>query len=114
MHSTAARSDTSDVVICGAGIMGLSIAYQLKRRSPDTSVTVLERFAGLGYGSSGYSTGFQRAYYSQDNTMQLALDGINAYKNWGDYTGLGSKAEAYFTQTDALWMLGDAPSFWQG
>ena len=34
----------------------------------------------LGYGSSGYSTGFLRAYYSFDETMQLALDGIDAYK----------------------------------
>jgi hypothetical protein len=39
---------------------------------------------GLGYGSSGYSTGFLRAYYSFDETMHLALDGIDAYHNWGE------------------------------
>jgi len=96
----------ADVVICGAGIMGLNIAYQLKRRDPGMHIIVLERFPTIGYGSSGYSTGFQRAYYSQDNTMRLALDGIAAYKNWGEYTGLGADAEAYFTETGALWMLG--------
>jgi len=86
--------------------MGLNIAYQLKRRDPGMHIIVLERFPTIGYGSSGYSTGFQRAYYSQDNTMRLALDGIEAYKNWGEYTGLGANAEAYFTETGALWMLG--------
>ena len=37
--------------------------------------------------------------------MELALDGINAYKNWAEYTGL-SKPQASFTHTGALWMLG--------
>ena len=49
---------------------------------------------------------FLRAYYSFDETMQLALDGINAYKNWSDYTELGNETEAFFTETGALWMLG--------
>ena len=37
--------------------------------------------------------------------VQLALDGINAYKHWKDFLQDDS-AEAYFTQTDSLWMLG--------
>ena len=56
-------------------------------------------------GSSGYSTGFLRAYYSFDETMRLALDGIHAYKNWARYTKLDNP-EVYFTHTGALWMLG--------
>lgn len=100
-----ASSATADVVIAGAGIMGLNIAYQLKRRAPELSVLVLERAPGLGHGSSGYSTGFQRAYYSFDETMQLALDGMSAYKNWKAYTGLAG-AEESFTETGALWLLG--------
>ena len=38
----------ADVVIVGAGIMGLNIAYQLKRRAPSMSVTVLERAPAVG------------------------------------------------------------------
>ena len=55
--------------------MGLNIAYQLRRRDPNLSVLILERAPALGFGSSGYSTGFQRAYYSFDETMRFALDG---------------------------------------
>lgn len=58
--------------------------FQLKRRDPSLNVVVYEMAPGLGYGSSGYSTGFLRAYYSFDETMHLALDGINAYHNWGE------------------------------
>jgi len=56
----------------------------LKRRDPSLNVVVYEMAPGLGYGSSGYSTGFLRAYYSFDETMHLALDGIDAYHNWGE------------------------------
>jgi len=97
--------EQADVVIAGGGIMGLNIAYNLKARDPKLKVVVLEKAAALGNGSSGWSTGFLRAFYSFDETMQLALDGIGAYKNWNDYTGL-KEVKAYFTETGALWMLG--------
>lgn len=50
--------------------------YHYPAPTPDVAVQA----PALGYGSSGYSTGFLRAYYSFDETMQLALDGIDAYK----------------------------------
>merc|ERR1711968_55538 len=84
---------------------GLSIAYQLKRSYPDLKVVVCEKEKALGAGSSGWSTGFLRAYYSFDETMELALDGIGAYKNWKDFLQ-DDDAEAYFTDTGSLWMLG--------
>ncbi|GMI30330.1 hypothetical protein TrRE_jg7436, partial [Triparma retinervis] len=37
--------------------------------------------------------------------MELALDGIAAYKNWTEYTQL-KDPQAEFTHTGALWMLG--------
>ena len=112
-QSTASASTAApgvyDTIIAGAGIMGLSIAYQLKRRDPTHRVLVLESAPTICHGSSGYSTGFLRAYYSLDHTMQFALDGIGAYKNWNDYCGFGRGEEnpdTFFTETKALWMLG--------
>jgi len=103
MSTSAAQ--TADVAICGAGIMGLNIAYHLKSRDPGMRVVVMDKAPALGHGSSGWSTGFMRAFYSVDDTMRLALDGIRAYKNWGDYTGI-KQPRAYLTETGALWMLG--------
>ena len=108
--ATPPQEDTADVVIVGGGIMGLSVAYQLKRRDPSMRVQILEQGSQLGNGSSGWSTGFLRAYYSFDETMQLALDGIGAYKNWQEFLQ-DDQAEAFFTETGSLWMLGyDAPT----
>ena len=49
--SNASSSGVYDVAIAGAGIMGLSIAYQLKRSYPDLKVVVCEKEKALGYGS---------------------------------------------------------------
>ena len=68
-RSFSSAAASAEVVIVGSGIMGLNIAYQLRRRDPAMKITVLERASALGFGSSGYSTGFQRAYYSFDETM---------------------------------------------
>jgi len=104
-RSFSSAAASAEVVIVGSGIMGLNIAYQLRRRDPAMKITVLERASALGFGSSGYSTGFQRAYYSFDETMGFALDGMHCYKEWQSYLQ-DSTAEAKFTETGALWMLG--------
>mmetsp|Transcript_19913 Transcript_19913/g.60411 ORF Transcript_19913/g.60411 Transcript_19913/m.60411 type:complete len:479 (-) Transcript_19913:2148-3584(-) len=57
--SSAVSEHSADAVIVGAGIMGLNIAYQLRRRDPNAKIVVLEQAPVLGFGSSGYSTGFQ-------------------------------------------------------
>ena len=103
--ASSAGNNAADVVICGGGIMGMNIAYQLKLNDPSASITILERASHLGFGSSGWSTGFLRAFYSFDEQMEIALDGIDAYKNWADYTQI-KNPKAYFTETGALWMLG--------
>ncbi len=98
---TTAAGAACEVVVVGAGVMGLNVAYQLKRRAPDMRVTVLDRAAGLGVGSTGYSTGFMRAFYSRDDTMALALDGIRAYRSWADYLRATDGVDATFTETGA-------------
>lgn len=93
-----------DVIIVGAGIIGLSIAWQLARRSK-LRIAVLEKGAGIGEGSTGASSAVCRFRYTREETLTLARDGINAYRNWRDFTGLASP-RAEFQQTGVLWMPG--------
>lgn len=84
--------------------MGLNIAFQLKRRAPEMKIVIVEQAKQLGNGSSGYSTGFCRAFYSFDNTMKFAVSGIDAYKNFSDY--IEAPSEVKYHKTGALWMMG--------
>jgi glycine/D-amino acid oxidase-like deaminating enzyme len=93
-----------DVVIVGAGIIGLSIAWELARRS-DLAIAVLEKGAATGEGSTGASSAICRYRYSMDEMVQLARDGIGAYRDWQAYTGL-SEPQATFQNDSVLWMPG--------
>lgn len=93
-----------DVVVAGAGIIGLSIAWQLARRST-LRIAVLEKGAGVGEGSTGASSAVCRFRYSLDELVYLARDGINAYRNWRAFTGLADP-RAQFQNDGVLWMPG--------
>ncbi len=66
--------DRADVVIVGAGIMGLSIAYHLAARGI-TRVTVVDRGYLCG-GASGRNGGGVRAQWSSEQNVRLMLESI--------------------------------------
>ncbi|HWQ93460.1 MAG TPA: L-2-hydroxyglutarate oxidase [Clostridia bacterium] len=61
--------NTADFVVIGGGIVGLSIARELKRRQGDCSVTLLEKEPECGLHASGRNSGVIHAgfYYSADS-----------------------------------------------
>ncbi len=101
-------SAAADVVVVGAGIVGLSVAYQVARRSP-LRVVVVERAAGPGEGSTGASVALIRQRYSHDEMIRLAHDALVAYRSWPEFTRLAEPA-GRFHGIGALWMLGQSPA----
>jgi L-2-hydroxyglutarate oxidase LhgO len=60
---------STDFLILGGGIIGLSVARELKHRFPDTRVTLLEKETACGLHASGRNSGIIHAgfYYSADS-----------------------------------------------
>lgn len=96
------RTGSADIVVVGAGIIGLSTAFQLARRTSGR-IVVLERGAGLGEGSTGSSSAVCRAKYTRAETVQLARDGIAAYRNWRDFLGI-PEVVARYHRVGNLWL----------
>ena len=94
-----------DVIIIGAGIIGLSIAWQIARRSR-LKVLVLEKGNAIGEGSTGASSAVCRHRYTRTEMVHMARDGINAYRNWQQFTGL-KQPRAEYQQDGVLWMPGE-------
>lgn len=61
-------SDSFDFIIIGAGIVGLTVAYELKKRNPAASVAVLEKEERAGKHASGRNSGVMHCgiYYGSD------------------------------------------------
>ncbi len=62
-------TDSTDFCVIGGGVIGLSIARELKARHPDQRVTVLEKEPAWGAHASGRNSGVLHAgfYYSADS-----------------------------------------------
>ncbi len=86
---------SSDVIVIGGGINGVSIAYHLAKRG--ASVTLLEKNF-IGGGPSGLSSAIVRQHYSNPVTVRMALESLRTWQNFSDVVG----GEAVFTQTGFL------------
>ncbi len=74
MRPARRRGDTglprcTDFLVVGGGIVGITLALQLKRRHPDSRVTLIEKEAGCGLHASGRNSGVLHAgfYYTADS-----------------------------------------------
>ncbi len=83
----AAHGRTADAIVVGAGIVGLSIAYQFARRGGGR-VVVLEKGVGVAEGSTGASSACLRLRYTHDEVIRLSQAGVNIYKRWQEFTGV--------------------------
>ncbi len=72
--------DHADVVVVGAGIMGLSIAYQLARLGV-TNVTVVDK-SYLCSGASGRNGGGIRAQWSSEANVRLMQESIRMCRDF--------------------------------
>ncbi len=74
MENTASRPD---VIVVGAGVIGLSIAWHLLRRG--AAVTVVER-TGVAAGASGVQPGGVRQQWSTRVSCELARESVGFYR----------------------------------
>ena len=80
-----------DFLVVGAGVIGINIARELKRRYPDASVTVLEKEAHSGEHASGRNSGVLHAgfYYTADSLKaKFTRDGNRALTEYCDEKGI--------------------------
>jgi glycine/D-amino acid oxidase-like deaminating enzyme len=77
-------TQSSDVIIIGAGVIGCAAAYHLAQRG--MSVVVLEKDT-VGAGGTGRSSAIIRTHYSNELTARMALHSLRVFQNWGDEVG---------------------------
>ena len=78
------------IIVIGAGVIGASIALQLKRLGND--VTVIERNSGAGQGSTSASSAVVRFNYSTFDAVMLAWE---SYFLWSEFQDLIDGTNGY-------------------
>jgi len=61
-----------DILVIGAGVLGLSSAYHLKRRNPKKRILVIDQYGGPGQGNTAKSAGGFRNVFASETNYLLA------------------------------------------
>lgn len=81
----------SDVVIIGAGLIGLATAYQLKLKSPNSNITVLEKESDVAVHQSGHNSGVVHSgiYYKPGSLKaKNCIEGYTSIVNFAQAHGI--------------------------
>jgi len=91
-----------DVLVIGAGVMGLSSAYHLKRQNLGKRVVLLERLGGPGQGSTAKSAGGFRDLLVSGTNRLLA----EATIDWLRHIRAAGEHDLKMHETSYLYLLG--------
>ena len=78
--------ETADVIVVGAGVQGVSLAFHLAQKG--VRVLVLER-GTLAGGATGRSSGFVRMHYDLESDARLAWASFPYFRDWSERVGFG-------------------------
>jgi len=87
-------SEHADIAIVGGGILGLAVARELGKRSPDASICVLERETELGSHQTGHNSGVIHAgvYYLPGSLKaRLCVEGAREMYEYCEQRGIASE-----------------------
>lgn len=69
-----------DIVVIGAGIVGLSTAYHLKKSNPNMSILVLDRMPAAAQGDTAKSAGGFRDMFTSEVSRLLSKSSVEFYR----------------------------------
>jgi glycine/D-amino acid oxidase-like deaminating enzyme len=91
----------TDILVIGAGIMGVASAYHLKRNNPEKKVLVIDRHGAPGQGNTGRSNAmFRNTFSSRDNQI-LSNSSIDFYLHVQE----GLKTDIGLQKLGYLWLM---------
>lgn len=93
----------TDVLVIGAGVLGLSSAYHIKRMNPKLRVTVIDKQSGPGQGNSAKSAGGFRNLFTTITNNKLSESTINWFNHLQQKQGI----DIGFHKTTYLYLLSD-------
>jgi L-2-hydroxyglutarate oxidase len=85
------RAASSDILVIGGGVVGLTIALEMRRRHPASSITVAEAESALGAHGSGRNSGVLHSgiYYAPGSLKaRMCAAGAAAMRDYCDRKGL--------------------------
>ena len=101
MTLTGGTTETADVLVVGAGVIGSSTAFELAKAGHD--VMVVDKAGGPGHGSTSASSAIIRFTYSTFDGVATAWESKFCWESWREHLGLPDLEQvAEFRRTGML------------
>ncbi|MGV2452286.1 UNVERIFIED_CONTAM: FAD-dependent oxidoreductase [Ralstonia mannitolilytica] len=78
-----------DIIIIGAGLVGLATAYQTKLKNPDSKILILEKENDVALHQSGHNSGvIHSGIYYKPGSLKAknCIEGYNSVINFAEKT----------------------------
>ena len=92
-----------DILVIGAGIMGVASAYHLKKNNPEKDVLVVDRYGAPGQGNTGRSNAMFRNTFSSKDNQILSDASIDFFLHVQEEL----KADIGLQQIGYLWLMSE-------
>jgi len=90
-----------DIIIVGAGIIGMSSAYHLQKNNPNKKILVIDKETGAGQGNTAKAAGMFRNTFSSRTSQILSDTSINFYSHLQNEMNYDIR----LIKTGYLWLL---------
>jgi L-2-hydroxyglutarate oxidase len=80
-----------DIIIIGAGLVGLATAYQAKLKNPDSKILILEKENDVALHQSGHNSGvIHSGIYYKPGSLKAknCIEGYNSVINFAEKHGI--------------------------
>lgn len=96
-------SETFDIVVVGAGVIGLATAYYLQKNNPDKTILILDRLPAAGQANTAMSAAAVRNMFASSTNQLLTQTTVQFIEHVQEELGY----ELLFEKTGYLWLLSE-------
>ncbi len=96
--------ETFDVIIVGAGVLGVATAYYMQKNSPDKHVLLVEKALAPGQGNTAMSAAAVRNMFASSTNQILTDTSIKYFEHVQNELG----HDLLFEKTGYLWLLSES------
>ncbi|MFW9833653.1 MAG: NAD(P)/FAD-dependent oxidoreductase [Candidatus Thorarchaeota archaeon] len=97
------NEETFDVIVVGAGCLGVATAYHIQKSSPDKRILLVERTLAAGQANTAMSAAAVRNMFASSTNQLLTDTSIKYFEHVQNEEG----HELFFEKTGYLWLLSE-------
>ena len=92
-----------DAVVVGAGIIGLSAAYYMKKSCPNHKIIVIDKMSAAGQGNTAKSAAMFRCFFYSSTNLKLVSSSVEFFQHVQEELGVNLKIR----WTGYLWLFSE-------